>query len=606
MRLLEFIGIGRSNPPQVTFERGVEFYRQGNPAEAERICGQLLQRWPRHFEALHLLGIIALQAGRPAQASELIGKALAVKPDSADAHCNLGIALDGLGRPADALASYDKAIALDPAYDAAYVNRSVPLMALERFAEALASCDRAVTLNPASAEAHNNRGLALKGLKRRVEALQSWDEAIALKSDFADAYSNRGIVLNELKRHAEALASCDKAISLKPDFANAHNNRGNALYNLQRPSEALESYDKVLALRPDFADAHCNRGIAFADLGRLADAAVSCDRAIALKPDNAEAYFNKSCAALLSGDFERGWQLYEWRKKTKNSPATRSFAEPVWTGAEDLFGKTLFVHWEQGLGDTLQFCRYARLAEARGATVVLSVQDALVRLLRTLSPTVTVIGGDARPAQFDYHSALLSLPLAFGTVEQSIPAEAPYLSTDPDRARFWKERLGDHGFKVGIAWQTGVRSDTSADMARSFPLNRFEALSKIPNVRLISLQKNDGVEQLDRMPAGMKVETLGEAYDKGPDGFVDTAAIVANLDLVITADTAIAHLAGALGRPTWVVLKHVSDWRWLLDRSDSPWYPTVRLFRQPAHRDWAGAFSEMEAALSELCAAARG
>jgi hypothetical protein len=324
----------------------------------------------------------------------------------------------------------------------------------------------------------------------------------------------------------------------------------------------------------------------------------SYDSATRLKPDFADAHSGKSYLLLLLGEFNRGWQIYEWRKKdTANRGGLRSFSQPEWLGDENIAGKTLLIQCEQGLGDTIQFCRYAQLAEARGAKVIISTQDALMRLLKDLSPTVEIIDSSSTPANFDYHVALLSMPLAFKTDERGIPADIPYLRAEPDRAERWRLRLGDHGFKIGVAWQG---SKLGTHFGKSFQVTWLRDISQLPSIRLISLQKNEGSEQVTTLPDGMKVETLGDDFDCGPDAFLDTAAVMENLDLVITADTSIAHLAGALGRPTWVALRLVPDWRWLLDRHDSPWYPTMRLFRQQTRDDWSSVFSAMERELTRM------
>jgi hypothetical protein len=297
---------------------------------------------------------------------------------------------------------------------------------------------------------------------------------------------------------------------------------------------------------------------------------------------------------------EQGWGLYEWRSKIDGAAASRCGSEALWLGDQALAGKTLFLHSEQGLGDTIQFCRYALLAEARGAQVVMSVQDSLRRLLRRLSPTIQIIGETQHPPEFDFHCPLLSLPRAFGTTADTIPAAGRYLSAEGERVERWRQALGNHGFKVGICWQGGV---SRVDMGRSFPLAMLHRIASLPGVRLISLQKGRGCEQLDALPAGMLVQVPGDGFDAGPDAFLDTAAVLENMDLVITSDTAMAHLAGALGRPTWVVLKRVPDWRWFLERADSPWYPGHRLFRQQRWGDWQGVFDEIYRELSRLAAA---
>lgn len=622
------------DPIQRAFRNALAFHQKGQVERAQAALEEILKSDPKHHGALNLSGLIAHQggdaalavellnsavetnpaapdshnnlgnalrtAGRPAAAVESFDRAIALGPEIAELHHNLGNALRDLNRLQDAVASYDRAIALRPDYVSAYNNRGNALASLEQFQEALESYDRAIELRPDYAMAFNNRGNVLLSLKQPEAALESFDRAIALNRAFAMAHNNRGNALLALDRLDGAIESFDRAIALQPTLAEAHNNLGRALLSLQSPREALAKFERALELKPDHAKAVCNRGNAFRALNQL-EAAVECyDRAIEMKPDDALFIVNKALAKLLSGSFEEGWKLYEWRRQTEEMGEPRRYEEPVWTGAEDIRGKTLFVHWEQGLGDTIQFSRYARLAESRGAKVVFSVQDKLVRLMKTLSPTITVVGSTQRPRTFDYHISLLSLPLAFGTSERDIPADVPYLFAEPDNVKAWARRLGDDGFKIGISWQGNPRS--KVDAGRSVGLGSFAVFSGLPNVRLISLQVMDGVEQLQQLPAGMRVETLGHGFDEGPDGFIDAAAVIANLDLVITIDTSIAHLAGALGRPAWVALKYSPDWRWLLGRSDSPWYPTLRLFRQELAGDWPRLFADMRRALGERLA----
>ncbi len=501
------------------------------------------------------------------------------------------------GRLLDALALYEEILRFDPKAAAAHGNRGIVLQSLGRFDEAIRSYDCALQVQPNFAEAYNNKANALHELARSAEALPNYDKALALKPGFAEAHHNKGKALQALKRLPEAVECYDRATRLRPDYADAYYNKGNALQELQRSSEALQNYDRSIALKPDFAEAHTSRGNALKDLKRLNEALASYDRAIAIRGEFPDAYWNKGICLLLAGHFEEGWPFYEWRKKRAKAVGSRSYPQPEWAGKESLEGKTLFIHAEQGLGDIIQFCRYARIAREMGAKVILGAPDVLMHLLKGLGPDIEIIPLTAKPFAFDYHIALMSMPLAFGTAPGTCPAMVPYLHAEPERVAMWKRRIGSEGFKIGICWQGNKQAEV--DVGRSIPLRQFEALAQLPNVRLISLQKNDGVEQLRDLPSGMKVETLGEEFDAGPDGFVDTAAAMECLDLVITSDTAIAHLAGALGRPAWVALKYVPDWRWLLDRSDSPWYPTLRLFRQPAPGDWAGVFADIQAHLAE-------
>jgi len=388
-------------------------------------------------------------------------------------------------------------------------------------------------------------------------------------------------------------------IEIKPDYADAYNNRGVVLKELMRVDEALGSYDRAIEIKPDYAEAYYNRGNALKELKRLEEAIASYDRAIEIKPDYADAFWNKALSLLLNGDLIRGWEVYEWRWKVdSHTSLNRNFPQPLWLGFKDIAGKTILLHAEQGLGDTIQFCRYAKLVKSKGAKVVLEVPKALLGLLSGLEGVDEFVEkGKALPV-FDYHCPLMSLPLAFKTALESIPNKIPYIQSNISNQNKWQERIGGAGFKVAICWQGSTKG--KVDVGRSFPVSLFERLAKIDGVRLISLQKNEGVEQLKSLPVGMSVETLPDDFDSGENAFLDSAAVMRCVDLVITSDTALTHLAGALGVKTWLPLKYVPDWRWMLDRSDSPWYPNHRLFRQKTSDDWIGVFKEMETELKYL------
>jgi tetratricopeptide (TPR) repeat protein len=418
-------------------------------------------------------------------------------------------------------------------------------------------------------------------LGQHEEALQSIDRSLALRPGDADALLNRGNVLEQLRRYEEALASYDQALALRADFAEAALNRGIALRYLSRHEEALTSYDRALALRPDYADAWNARGASLWDLRRLDAALASYDKALALNRDFASAHFNEGCIRLLTGDFTRGWEQYEWRwRDPKLAFPQRDFAEPRWTGTESLQGKTILLHAEQGMGDTLQFCRYVPLVAARGAAIVLEVQPALQALLAQLPGVIQVIAqGEPRPA-FDYQCPLLSLPLAFGTGLASIPAPPAYLFADEQRIRLWRSRLGETALpRVGLAWSGSTWHRN--DQHRSISLRAFQRLC-VPGIDFVSLQKEVRPADQPLLDALPEVRTFSTELTD----FTETAALLACLDLIICVDTAVLHLAGALGRPAWLLLPFTPDWRWLLDRDDSPWYPTVRLFRQPKAGDW--------------------
>jgi tetratricopeptide (TPR) repeat protein len=567
---------------QAKFEKGVALHQQGKLADAERFYVEVLRQQPKHFDALHLLGVIALQTQRTERGVELIRKAIGLNAKVAAAHSNLGTALRDLKRPADALVSHDRAIALKPDFAEAYSNRGIALLDLKRPADALVSHDKAIALKPDYAEAYNNRGTVLRDLKRPADALVSYDKAIALKPDYAEAYSNRGTVLRDLKRPADALVSYDKAIALQPDYAEAYSNRGNALLDLKRPADALVSYDKAIALKPDYAEAYSNRGTALSDLKRPADALVSYDKAIALKPDYAEAYLNQGLCLLLTGRFEQGLRQYEWRKKRDEPLGVRPYPQPVWLGENNIAGKTLFIYWEQGLGDTIQFCRYAKLVEARGTKVIMSVQQPLLGLLKQISPTIQIINQNEEPTHFDYHCSLLSLPLAFGTTLETIPAKHEYLKADEELRSLWSARLPPKTKpRIGVVWSGRIAHHN--DHNRSIELQQFLAIFST-GADWICLQNEIRKKDLAVLQQNNCIALFGNDLRD----FSDTAALVDLMDLVITVDTSVAHLAGAMGKPVWILLPHNPDWRWLLDRNDSPWYPSARLFRQQQIGSWAG------------------
>lgn len=582
---------------QLLCKQGFESHRRGALAEAESLYRQALLLAPADFTARQLLGVLLAQQGRNVEALEEISAALKANPDSPPALFNQGNVLDALGRPEAALASFDRALALRPDYPEVLTSRGKVLRALGRIEDALVSFDRALAVKPDFAEALNNRGNVLSDLERPAEALASFDKAITLQPSHAALHGNRGLALLALNRPEEALASFDRAIALQPGLADAHIHRGNALRDLQRPGDALQSYDNAIRLKPDSAVAHSNRGNALVDLNRPAEALTSYDGATGLNPDYAEAYLNQAQALLVMGDLENGFRAYEWRRKCDKTAKTRVYSQPLWLGQEDIAGKSLFLYWEQGYGDTIQFCRYVQLAKARGAKVILSVQEKLRGLLQQLD--VEIIGPAETPAQFDYHAPLMSLPLAFGTAPESIPAQTPYLAADDALRAQWKEKLGNNSKpNIGLAWSGAALHKN--DRNRSIALEKYLPLLT-PDANWISLQTD--VRDSDR-PV---LNANGQIKDFGAElgDFRATAALVQDMDLVITVDTALAHLAGALGKPVWILLPFSPDWRWMLERQDTPWYPSARLFRQTRIGDWDNVIARVKTELRGFVEAAR-
>ncbi len=574
---------GAGSTPTDAVVRAVAAFQRGEHGEAERWCRRALETKADCLEALQVLAVIAGRKGNAEEAAALLSKALRINPNDAHAHYNRGVALGELGRLAEAIDSYDRAIAIRPDYVDAWFNRGVAQGRQGRPEEALASYERAVALKPDYVEAHNNRGVALAALDRYDEALASYERAIALKPDYAVGYNNRGNALRDLRRLAEAVESYRRALAIKPGYAEAHNNLGVVLTDLERPAEALASCERALALRPDYAEACYHAGNALRDLHRHSEAAERYERAVALRPDYAAAHWNLADCRLLLGDFARGWEEYEWRWKLGDREAIRrDFREPLWLGGQPVKGLTILLHSEMGLGDTLLFCRYAKQVAALGASVLLEVQPPLLPLLANVEGATAVLPRGASLPDFDCHCPLMSLPLAFRTDLGTIPADVPYVRSDPVRVTAWRDRIGEAVKpRIGLVWSgsAALRNDKrSMALADALPLVGEWA-------EWVSLQKEVRDSDAALLAAHPEIRHYGEALHD----FADTAALVELTDLVVTIDSSVANLAGAMGKPVWIMLPHnPHDWRWLLDREDSPWYPTARLFRQPTAGDWPG------------------
>jgi tetratricopeptide (TPR) repeat protein len=619
------------------FDQGLALHRAGRLDEAARCYVAALGVDPLHFDTLHRLGVLCVQAGQLDQGAQILGQATAVRPDAADAHGARGLALHRLGRAAEAIEAYrrvaalrpadpqplfnqavllrglgdssgaldalDRAMALAPAPAEAHVDRGTLLLALARPAEALAAFECATAIRPDYVEAHNNRGVALDSLGLGEAALAAYDQALALKPGYAEAHANRAVALQRLRRPEDALASGQAAIALDPGCAEAHNTLAALLYDLRRLEAAVAACDRAIALQPARAEFHDSRGVALMDLRRPGEARAGFERAVALQPDFAQAHYNLAMCQLMQGDWASGWAEYEWRWRTREfAGARRALAAPLWLGREDLGGRTILLSAEQGLGDALQFCRYVPEVAARGARVILEVFPGLERLMARLEGAAEIVThGQAAPAT-DYQTPLMSLPLALGARIDA--PSGPYLSAGPAEAAAWAARLAaDAKTRVGLCWAGGLRPTQAVadaiDRRRSLDLAAFEPLARLPGVTLYSLQKGPPAAQLAGPDApgwaGAVVDHTPELRD-----FADTAALVQNLDLVVTCDTAVAHLAGAMGKPVWILSRFDACWRWLDGRDDSPWYPSARLFRQTAPGDWDSVVGRVAGELAAL------
>jgi tetratricopeptide (TPR) repeat protein len=535
-----------SIPP---LEDAVSLHRQGRLDEAEKIYHRLLKTRRDDFDALHLLGLLNHQRGKTGEAYRLIAAALKVNPRSADALSNLAMVLHALKRDAEALTTLDKALALAPGHLDALNNRGNLLLALKRPADAIAAFDRVLALEARHLHARVNRGNALVELGRTEEAMADYDAALALQSGHPLALYNRGNALRLLGREAQAIAAYDQVLAAVPSHVGSLQNRGLALAALNRHQEALASYRKVLALEADHADAH----------------------------------FNEALALLTIGDYRHGFEKYEWRWKRAGMSGRPRFRQPLWLGEFPLANKTILLHAEQGLGDTVQFARYAPALARSGAKVVIEAPPELKELLSSLEGVAAIVARGEPLPPFDVHCPLASLPLALKTELSTVPAEIPYLRASEERVARWRPRIEAlPAPRIALAWSG--RATHVNDRNRSIPLARLEPLLSLPGARFISLQRELRASDAEALAKDARITDVGD--DLGD--FADTAAVLALCDLAICVDTAVAHVAAAMGRPVFVLLPFQPDWRWTLDRDRSPWYPQARLFRQSAPGDWDG------------------
>lgn len=556
-------------PPQPfdlgqTLQQALALHQQGKLRDAEKLYARVLKAAPGHFDALHLLGLVKAQSGQMGEAYRLMASAVRINAQAPDAWSNLANVLHSLKRNDEALAAVDKAVRLRPA-DAGFLQQ---------------------------------RGNILLSLARHTDAIDCFDAVLRSNPRQGEALFNRGTAKATLGRHAEALADFDAALMVMPLHPNALYNRGNALLDLGRPAEAIVAFDQALARAPQHVKALNNRGRALQALNRHAEALAAFDKAIAIDKDYADAHVNRSHTLLTLGELRKGFAAYEWRwKRTGMAGAARKTGTPLWLGEYPIGGKTILLHAEQGLGDTIQFARYAPLLAKAGAKVVLEVQPELKALLSGLEGVQTCVArGEPLPA-FDVHCPLLSLPLAMKTDSASVPAPIPYLHAADDRIERWKPRLEAlPGKRVAIAWAGHTRHVN--DRNRSLALETLAPLLARHDISFVSIQRElrDGDREI--------LTRYGNVTHVGDDlaDMADTAAVAALTDLTLAVDTSVVHLAGALGRPVCIMLPFVPDWRWGLASETTPWYPQARLFRQPALGQWTAVVAAVGDALTHFAA----
>lgn len=618
----------RISPVEEQIERARALHQQGQMEAAAALYGEILAAHPHSAEAHYRRANVLKDQGALEAAVAGYDRAIALRPDYAHAFCNRAVVLGQMRMLPEAAASYDRAIALDPTDALARYNRGMLMIgmgqkdaALESFnraiacnadffpahfaraallqerkqwAASLASYDRAIALNAGDAAAYYNRGTVLKELERWADALASYARAIALNGEFALAHAARAEALQQLNRLPEALHSYDRAIEIQPDEATNYDGRGVLLHKMGRFDAARASYNQAIATNPNYPQAYFNRGAVLEKLRDFEGALASYNLAIAKKPGFADFYFNLALTSLKVGDFITGWTHYEWRWRTKNGPILmkqREFTQPLWLGGDDIAGRTILLYGEQGLGDSLQFCRYCAMVAGLGARVILEVPGPLASLCATLGGVTQVIRYGEPLPDFDVQCPLMSLPLAFRTRLETIPSAPRYISSDALKVAAWQERLGAKTKpRIGLTWSGSQAARMHSE--RCYPLSKlvpylpdnfqyFCLQTEITEADRKTLMENAAIRQFD-----------GELRD-----FSDTAALCECLDLVVSMDTSVVHLNGALGKRTWVLLPFDGDWRWLIDREDSPWYPTVRLFRQKSRGDWNDVFERIAAEL---------
>ena len=612
----------RVDPPEEPIAQARALHQQGQLEAALALYAEVLAAHPDSAEAHYRRANVLKDQGGLDAAVAGYDQAISLKPDYAHALCNRAVVLGQLQRVPEALASYDRAIAVDPTDALAQCNRAMLLVATgqkdaalqgfdnaiahnanlfpahfgraallqerKQWSASLASYDKAIALNAGDLLAQLNRAIVLRQLERWADALSSYDRVIALNGGLAPAHAGRASALEALNRLPEALESYDQALKIDAKDATTHSGRGVVLQKMSRFEAALASYEQAIAADPNYPEAYFNRGTALVDLHDFEGASTSYRKAIVIRPEYAEAHLNLAINLLLLGDYLAAWPEYEWRWRANRGPIQneeRTFPQPLWRGEHNIAAKTILLHGEQGLGDSLEFCRFAERVAALGARVILEVQRPLSSLFATLRGVTQVIArGDPLP-DFDIHCPLLSVPLALRIGLDNVATEFPYLSSDPGKVAAWQERLGPRVKpRIALTWSGSVGAREFS--ARSFPLGRL--IPHLPSeLEYIGLQTE--IIAADRKT--LVEYPLIRQFEEEIRGFDNTAALYECLDLVISIDTSATHLAGALGKKAWVLLPFDGDWRWLIGREDSPWYPTVRVFRQTARGDWEGVFA---------------
>lgn len=620
---IAFNNIGLSCLDQNNFKEAITFFKKAQKADKNFVYSYIN------------LGYAYLFMEDYTKALKFFYKVIDLDPNIIEAYLNIAGVLNKQKEFDKAEEFCKKALKIDPDDVNTLCNLGTSLIEQKKYKEAEKVLEKSTKLDPKHIKSIYNYGRALTNINKFSKAKKAYMKAIDIQSLIPDNLCDQAMMCIHLKKFEEAMIYCDKAINISPNFVTALYYKGLALLQLNEPYKAKLCFEKNIKIRPNHYPSLNGMGVALTDLfenkkamkyfnkaaeqddvnfaeimnnigfgqfneGNFVQAKKSFLRAITIDKDFTSSHLNYANLSLLSENFETGWEHYEWRLHKKELHRLHSLEidvhEKRWHRGIDLKNKKILVRSEQGLGDTIQFCKYTKLLKQMGAEVIIEVQNSLVELIKTLDKNIKVVDRDAKYADYNFQIPLLSLPLEFKTNKRNFPSNLPYLKASDEKIKLWKNKLNEKSFKVGIAWQG---SKSKVDIGRSFSLKHFEKISKNNEIQLISLQKNYGSEQLKKF-SNIKITDLGQNFDNGHQAFTDTAAVMKNIDLVITSDTSIAHLAGSLGCNTWVLLKFLPDWRWFLQRQTSPWYKNTKLFRQTELNNWKTVFNNVEEDLFRL------
>ncbi len=580
------------NHPIILTCLGTIALEAGNIEDAVKWLTQSLDILPEQASALSYLSIAYVQKQEFDTALRYADKAIEVNPIYMEAHANRGTALKGLKQYDQAIVSFQKALTLDSNNPDTLFNLSLVYLEYGKYTEVISTLKQMLTVKPDDAAAQHLCGQVHKELKLYKEAIPYFDAAIRLGAGNEEAYFGRGLALLALKEFEAAYADFQAATKKKPSYANAYINMGIALRGLGRFDEALESYQLAQSLNNQHSGILNNQGLLLVDMQRFDEALECYQQAVTLAPDFDEVYWNQSHLHLLLGDYKQGWPLYEYRWKSVQKATYRNLNKPLWLGEESITGKTLFIYPEQGQGDFIQFFRYIAEIEKLGAKVILEVPPSLMALFEEMHLDCLLVKSGELVQSYDYHCPIMSLPLAFKTELDTIPSPIPYVTASQEKIEQWTARVNQENLNIGLVWSGA--SGHQHDHLRSIALEKLQPLMTLPATYHALQNEFRGTDQ----PVLKQLDNL-KTYHSLLNDFSETAALIAQMDLVIAVDTSVAHLAGAMGKECWLLLPYSPDFRWLLERLDSPWYPTITLFRQSTFNDWVSVIEVVKEKISQ-------